>query len=275
MKRTARQLAGLVLALCMLLAVSAAPRATASPQPSAQSSNYTYLLEHGFPRDFLDHRTSRELADLAGLCYHGQVAYGATSVSSGCNRTWTPLGVITSLDMTLEISTVDKIATDPNGHTYIVQHLVYISYEWANAMTPLVRKEDSFQVSWEPEVWGYMPDSFTHTDYLNGTALDTMTQPDVDWSGLKYQTNFKAVSQVPGVLSGHTSFALLPSRNKLYPARTPGSRRYTNIIVNFAHDKNPVPPIIGRSSLVGCLFNFDSLVDRAGFAVNDSYQLEP
>lgn len=286
MKRAIRQLTrrmtSLALALCMLLTVCSAGCAVESPQPSAPSSTYTYLLEKGLPQELLDHRTEEELEDLYLLCSQEDVEFAGYSSKHLYNNDAQPFGVIPAEDMLLQISKFHRTGTDNNGRTIITECEVRVYYEWAGAMTPLVRKEDAIAVNWDPDVWDYVPKSFSHTDYLNGQTINSLSRPGSsgnNFNGLGWTTYFRERSQVPGVLSGSSRFVLASAKDFLYPARTTGSRFRTSISVDYVHDKNPLPLTTSFSFSIGSVgigITFDAnFADEATASISDYYQLNP
>ncbi len=212
-----------------------------------------YLLEIGFPTNFINYKEDIEIAEMYSQMYGKTIRYIGTetvSMTEIVDSNIMPLGVIPEEDMILTITTVAHLEyISPNEMNRIKEIYVYVDYIWTQEK-PFFTWKDAITVNWDYEVFSFKADSFVARDYkltwgtpgvwLNTTTLNNPIE--LDQGGLGYYADLSFSESVMGMSvgaiqhKGTAQFILLPRTSPMYDK---SGANVTSINVNYLHNKNP------------------------------------
>lgn len=235
MKRILRIILPLMIVAMAVIALLPRPARTTPP---ADSEMTAFLLERGFPEDYLADLIPQQLEDLCRLAY----TKGARCLS--ISERPLPSGGSPASGPCLDVACLCT-PKEIDGVTYIYEVFVYITYNWNEP--PPVRKTDAIRVSWDSNTWAY-DDSFTSKDFAYSVAQGEWITyktwdraASIKQNGLEIFTYIDLAESwlgttVPAAgLRGSVTFALRPNPRDSMEAG-PGTS-FTNLYCNYLHDK--------------------------------------
>lgn len=209
----------------------------------AYETDYAFLLNHGFSKDFLDSLTDEILSGMRTSIGNDEVVSINTEtvyLSENVTDNLQARGTISedSLKLNISAATICKQNTST-----ITRVLVAITWEWYNKK-PYVKKEDAIAVNWNSDIFYFHADSFVSMDLYKifesseWEIYNEYSSPkELNQGGLGFLTKlFNDSSPLPMYIGGQAMFLLNPTE-PMYIGNTHG----TGVNVNYVHNRSILP----------------------------------
>lgn len=209
----------------------------------AIETDYDFLLNHGFSKDFLDSLTDEMLSEMRTSIGNDEVVSINTEtvyLSEDTSANPQARGTISedSLELNISATTICKQNTST-----ITSVLAIVTWEWA-LNKPFAKKEDAISVNWNADVFYFYSNSFYSVDLFKSyetaewNILNEYTSPlELNQGGLGFLTEIASTaSPIPMYVGGQALFFLNPTE-PMYVGNTHG----TGINVNYVHNRSILP----------------------------------
>lgn len=214
----------------------------AGQSQQAGSDMLAFLIDRGYPSDYLSGLIPQQLEDLYDLVCKKDLYYLQTT-----HHQIQPYGNIPSQQLSFD-TTISYTPVTISGVTYYYNITVYVDYEWDEL--PIVRGVDAITVNWDGDILTYNED-FISKDYAySPTQRKWITYKEWDkpnalnQGGLGINTYINYEEQISPSewmyadgLKGSMSFSLTPEP-RLSMSIAPGANS-TVINGEYVHNKNP------------------------------------
>lgn len=221
-----------------------------------QTSNYDFLIEQGYPAEYLDKLTEEYIAKMVDMIGTDHIEYLETRKYTLDEKSRISRANINPGSMTLQITT---------GYVYyqnstkVKSAIVSASWEWA-ANKPAYRGRDAVAVNWDTSVFNYLSDSFYATDVYKSNESDdwstfkeTNDLSSAQQGGIGHYTDLKAFKKYVG---GMLLFGLSPKKS-MYK----GTKYSTVVNIEYAHAPMPLTGISFSVKGVGVGISFNVSCD--------------
>ena len=263
-----------VLSLLLLVSLAHPVQAAVQADRPPDGEMNVFLLERGFPADYLEGLTPQQVEDLYYLAYKNHAYYLSTTEQPVIQ----PYGNIPSDQLYFGITCLCSYKKT-GGVTYIDEVFVYISYNW-DTLTA-IRKIDAIAVNWDSNILVYNG-KFTAKDlafslqknawitYKTWDRPATIAQGGlgiytyIDYAETTLGTSFPATG-----LQGSVTFSLKPKSDYTMEV---GQRDRTSVGCEYVHDKNPLVSSVSFTYQgVGVYVDVGLMQDKAGTNTQINY----
>ncbi len=209
----------------------------------AYETDYDFLLNHGFSKDFLDSLTDEMLSRMRNGIGNDEVVSINTEIvylSEKTNDNQQSRGTISenSLKLIITSSTICKLNTNS-----ITRVLVSMTWEWEQGK-PFIKNEDAIAVNWNSDIFCFYADSFWSMDLYKTLevqewkVLNEYTSPqELNQGGLGFLTELCSTSDQVGLYVGGQALFFLNPTEPMYVGKT----HCTTININYVHDRSILP----------------------------------
>ncbi len=209
----------------------------------AYETDYDFLLNRGFSKDFLDSLTDEMLYRMRNGIGNDEVAsINTETVYLLENTSANPQARGTISEDSLELNISATTICKQNTST-ITRVLLTVTWEWGLSK-PLIKKDDAISVNWNSDVFYFHANVFYSVDlYKTYEAeewkiLNEYTAPqELNQGGLGFLTKLSDWGNyTPMYVGGQAIFFLNPTE-PMYEGNTHG----TGINVNYVHNRSILP----------------------------------